>query len=150
MAGRHGFTGCGRPEDQQPDRGNGVQPGENAIAGLAPRRPPGRNAPPAQSGAAPAPACCGVCKCHYDIAWIALAGLFHGALARQLRGRGLTGGWVGGRTPGAAAGARVFFGALMSQMDLDTRCGALDLASQQQMVQRGTMGSEESYLAGAP
>ena len=79
-----------------------------------------------------------------------MAGLFHGARARQLRGRGIAGGWVGGRTPGAAAGARVFVGALMSHMDLDTRCGALDLASQQQMVQRGTMLFGESYLAGAP
>jgi hypothetical protein len=47
--------------------------------------------------------------CHYDIAWIALAGLFHGALARQLRGRGIAGGWVGLHPRGIGWGKGVFW-----------------------------------------
>jgi len=57
----HRFSGCGRPECRQPDRKNCARQGLSAIAGPALQHPPGSNAPPAQSGASPAPACCGGC-----------------------------------------------------------------------------------------
>lgn len=55
------FSGCGRPECRQPDRKNCTRQGLSAIAGPALQDPPGSNAPPAQSGTSPAPACCGGC-----------------------------------------------------------------------------------------